>query len=216
LYKKTTGQDYREIPVTFQREEIAALRNGRHGDEFRIMTVKKIENDPRLPQAPSPAVSPGRNRGKKAQATADHIDTKNTGEVQMDGSTGMTMDTTKNMTNLTKTTAEIASFGQGNVEAIMKSGQVWAAGCQAISTTMAATAQAHFDRTMSTWKALISVRSLKEAMELRASLPHASFETAFAESGKLTDASIKLVEQAMAPIAERVTLAVEKFARPGN
>lgn len=126
----------------------------------------------------------------------------------------MTTDATKTMANLTETTAEIASFSQGNVEAIMKSGQVWAAGCQAISKTMAATAQAHLDQTMATWKALISVRSLKEATELRASLPRASFETAFAETGKLTDASIKLVEQTMAPITERVTLAVEKFVHP--
>jgi phasin family protein len=180
------------------------------------MAVKKIENGPRLLKVTSLAATPGRNRGKKAPMTADQIETTNTGEDDMDGSTGMTTDATKTMVNLTKTTAEITSFGQGNVEAIMKSGQVWAAGCQAISKTMAATAQAHLDQTMSTWKALVSVRSLKEAMDLRASLPHASFETAFAETGKLTDASMKLVEQTMAPITERVTLAVAKFTHRAN
>lgn len=175
------------------------------------MAVEKIENGPRLPKATSSAVSPGRNRGRKTPATAEQIETKNTGEDDMDGSTGMTTDAAKTVANLTKTTAEIASFSQGNVEAIMKSGQVWATGCQAMSKTMAAAAQAHLDQTMATWKALVSVRSLKEAMDLRASLTHTSFETAFAETGKLTDASMRLAEQTMAPITERITLAVEKF-----
>ncbi|MDB5400261.1 MAG: phasin family protein [Rhodopila sp.] len=134
----------------------------------------------------------------------------------MDGSTGTTMATTKTMANLTKTTAEITSFSQGNFEAIMKSGQVWVAGWQAMSKTMAASAQAHLDQSKSTWKALISVKSLKEAMDLRASLMDTSFQAAFAETGKLADESMRLAEQTMAPITERITLAVEKFAHPTN
>jgi hypothetical protein len=134
----------------------------------------------------------------------------------MDGSQGKTFDATRTLGSLTKTTEQITSFGQGNVEAIMRSGQVWAAGCQAISKTMASTAQAHFDQGMSVWKALISVKSLKEAMDLRASLPHTSFETAFSETGKVTDATMKLAEQTMTPIIERFRLASEKFTRPAN
>jgi phasin family protein len=178
------------------------------------MTVKKIENNPRRPKLTSPAVTPSRNRGEEPPTSVEHIETSNRREENMDGLT--TTDTTKNMTNWTKAKAEIASLSQGNVEAIMKSGQVWAAGWQAISKTMAATAQAHLDQTMSTWKALISVKSLKEAMDLRANLPHTSFEAAFAETGKLTDASLRLAEQAVAPITERITLAVQKFTRQAN
>ena len=33
------------------------------------------------------------------------------------------------------------------------------------------------------------------------------------ETGRLTDASIKLAEQAMAPLTARVNVAVEKFTR---
>jgi phasin family protein len=134
----------------------------------------------------------------------------------MDGLTGMTMDTTKNLVNLTKTTAEIASFGQGNVEAIIKSGQVWAAGWQDISKTMAAATQTHLDQSLSSWKALISVKSLKEAMDLQVRLAQTAFQTAFAETGKLTNASMKLAEQTIAPITERITQAAEKVAHPAN
>jgi phasin family protein len=134
----------------------------------------------------------------------------------MDGSTGMIKGTTKNLANLTKTTAEIASFSQGNVEAIIKSGQVWAAGWQDISKAMAAITQTHLDQSLSSWKALISVKSLKDAMDLQVNLTQTAFETGFAETGKLTSASIRLAEQTMAPITERLTLATEKLTHPAN
>jgi phasin family protein len=112
-----------------------------------------------------------------------------------------------------KTAEELVSFSQGNLEAILKSGQIWAAGMQDLSKQVAATAQASFDETMSTFKALTSVKSLKDAMDLQASLARATMEKTLTESGKLTDASFKLTEQAIAPITARVTLAVEKFAK---
>jgi hypothetical protein len=34
------------------------------------------------------------------------------------------------------------------------------------------------------------------------------------ESGKLTDASMKLTEQALAPLTARFSLAMEKFGKP--
>ena len=112
-----------------------------------------------------------------------------------------------------KTAEELVSFSQGNLEALLKSGQIWAAGVQDLSKQVAATAQASFDETMSTFKAMTSVKSLKDAMDLQASLARATMEKTLAESGKLTDASFKLTEQAIAPITARVTLAVEKFAK---
>ncbi|MGA3399194.1 MAG: phasin family protein [Acetobacteraceae bacterium] len=112
-----------------------------------------------------------------------------------------------------KTAEELVSFSQGNLEALLKSGQIWAAGVQDLSKQVAATAQASFDETMSTFKAMTSVKSLKDAMDLQASLARATMEKTLAESGKLTDASFKLTEQAIAPITARVSLAVEKFAK---
>jgi hypothetical protein len=162
------------------------------------------------------AVSDSRNDNNEPSTTANQINSANRGEAHMDGSQGKTFDATRTLDSLTKTTEQITSFSQGNVEAIMRSGQVWAAGCQAISKTMATTAQAHFDQTMSAWKALTTVKSPKEATDLRASLTQRSLQSAFAETGKLTDATMRLAEQTMAPIVERFTLVTEKFTRPAD
>jgi len=112
-----------------------------------------------------------------------------------------------------KTAEELMAFSQGNLEAMVKSGQIWAAGVQDIGKQLAATAQASFDETMSTFKAMSSIKSLKDAFDLQASLARTTMEKTLAESGKLTDASVKLTEQALAPLTARVSLAMEKFAK---
>jgi len=112
-----------------------------------------------------------------------------------------------------KTAEEFVAFSQGNFEALVKSGQIWTAGVQDISKQIAANAQASFDETMSTFKAMASVKSVKDAFDLQASLARATIEKTLAESGKLTDASVKLTEQTLAPITARFTLAMEKFAK---
>ena len=112
-----------------------------------------------------------------------------------------------------KTAEELMAFSQGNVEAMVKSSQIWAAGMQDLGKQFAATAQASMDETMSTFKALSSVKSLKEAFDLQSSFARAALEKTMAESGRLTDASLKLTEQTLAPITARVSLAVEKFAK---
>jgi phasin family protein len=113
-----------------------------------------------------------------------------------------------------KTAEEVVAFGQGNMEAYIKSSQILAAGMQEFQKKFAASAQVSFEETVSTMKALTSCKSLKDAFELQAGLARTALERTISESGKLTDASFKLTEQALAPITARVSLAVEKFAKP--
>jgi phasin family protein len=113
-----------------------------------------------------------------------------------------------------KTAEELVTFGQGNMEAVMKSGQILAAGVQDMQKKFAATAQASFEETIATFKALTTVKSVKDAFDLQAGYARAAMERSIAEGGKLTDASFKLTEQMLAPLTARVTLAVEKFAKP--
>ncbi len=112
-----------------------------------------------------------------------------------------------------KTAEEMIAFSQGNLEAMVKCGQIWAAGVQDIGKQIASNAQASFDETMSTFKAMSSAKSLKDAFDLQANLARSTLEKTLAESGKLTDASMKLTEQALAPLTARFSLAIEKFAK---
>jgi len=120
---------------------------------------------------------------------------------------------TVGMEKAMKSAEDFVAFGQGNLEAYMKASQIWTAGMQDLSKQFAATAQASFTDTIASFKAFSGVKSLKDAVDLQTSFARAAIEKSVTESGKLTDASLKLTEQAMAPITERVTLAVEKFAK---
>jgi phasin family protein len=119
------------------------------------------------------------------------------------------------VTRAMKTAEQIAQFHQGNMEAIVKSGQIWASGLQDLSKHVASNAQATMEETISTFRAMTSVKSLKEAFELQSSFARASMEKAMSESSKLTETGLKLAEQAYAPITARVNAAVEVFTNRG-
>jgi phasin family protein len=84
---------------------------------------------------------------------------------------------------------------------------------QELTKQIASSAKASFDESVSTFKAISTAKSVKEAMELQSTFAKAALEKAMAESNKLTDASIKLTEQTLAPITARVTVAVETFGK---
>ena len=112
-----------------------------------------------------------------------------------------------------KTAEQFVTFGQGNVEALVKSSQIVATGMQDLGKMMADSAQASMDDALSTFRALSTVRSLNEAMNLQASLTRTAVEKTLARSGHVAETSLKLAEQAMAPIANRMNLAVQSFGK---
>jgi len=110
-----------------------------------------------------------------------------------------------------KTAEEFMTFGQANMEAFVKSGQIFATGLQDMTKLFAASAQATMDETVSTFRAMSSVRSIKEAVDLQTTLVRSTLEKAMTQGGQVAETSFKLAEQAMAPIASRMTLAVDTF-----
>ena len=138
--------------------------------------------------------------GAKAVATAKVIEpTKST--------------LTQGMKSMMKSTEDLVAFGQANLEAFVKSGQIWSAGVQELTKQMASSAKASFEESVSTFKAISTARSVKEAIDLQSTFAKSALEKAMAEGNKLTDASIKLTEQTLAPITARVTVAVETFGK---
>lgn len=112
-----------------------------------------------------------------------------------------------------KTAEEIVAFGQGNMAALVRSGQIWATGLQDLGKQVAATAQGQIADTMTAFKAIAGAKSMKDAIEVQAALARSTIEKTVAESGRISESSLKLAEQAIAPVAARMSLAVEKFGR---
>jgi phasin family protein len=117
------------------------------------------------------------------------------------------------MKTMIKSTEDFFAFGQANVEAFVKSGQIWAAGVQELTKIFATTTKASFDETVATFKAISSAKSVTEAIDLQSTFATSVVEKALAESNKLINTSIKLTEQTLAPITARMTVAAETFGK---
>lgn len=112
-----------------------------------------------------------------------------------------------------KSAEEFVMFGQGNLEAFMKSSQILATGFQDMAKMATATAQSGMEEAMSAFRAMTQIRSVKDAMELQSTLARASIDKAVSQGGQVAEATYKLAEQAIAPIAHRMTIAAETFTR---
>jgi len=110
-----------------------------------------------------------------------------------------------------KTAQDFVAFGQGNVEAFAKSGQILATGMQDLTKQMAATAQASMEEAMAAFRAMTGVRTFQQAVELQTSLARTTVEKAMSGTTHVAETSFKLAEQAMEPITGRITLAAESF-----
>ncbi len=95
----------------------------------------------------------------------------------------------------------------------MAASKILASGLQDISKGMAASSKATVEESVSFTKSLLGVKSVKEAVDLQSGFARSSIEKAVSETNKVTDASVKLAEQAIAPLTARLTLAVEKFGK---
>lgn len=118
----------------------------------------------------------------------------------------------ENFAKVMKSAEDMIAFGQGNVEAFVKAGQIFASGMQDLQKQVAAASQATAEESVSTVKALSSVKSVMEVVDLQTGFARSQMERALADTTKFTDASVKLTEQTIAPLTARFSLAAEKFS----
>ncbi len=108
---------------------------------------------------------------------------------------------------------DFVAAGKDNLEAFTASSKIWTAGVQDLTKQFAATTKASFEESVAAFKALTSVKSVKEAIELQTAYGKSAMTKAMAESTKLTEASRKLTEEALAPITARISVAVGSFSK---
>jgi len=124
-----------------------------------------------------------------------------------------TFTSTQGMKTMMNSTEDFVAFGKQNLEAFTTASKIWVTGVQDLTQQVAATAKASLEESVETFKALSAVKSVKEAIELQSAYSKAAVAKAVAESTKMTEASLRLTEQAMAPITARVTIAVQAFSK---
>lgn len=108
---------------------------------------------------------------------------------------------------------EATEFAKGNVEALVESGKILAAGVQDLGKTYADDAKSAYETVTADFKEFAAVKSPTEFFQLQTKLLRRNFETLVAYSSKNTEAVVKLANESIAPISSRVNVAAEKLAK---
>lgn len=109
---------------------------------------------------------------------------------------------------------DFIALGKDNVDAVINSGTVLAKGLQDVNKMWLGLAQASVQDSVAATKAVIGCKSVPEALGVQMDLAKTNYTKLVVENRKMTDMSAKLAEAAIAPLAKRVTVTVEKFAKP--
>ena len=90
----------------------------------------------------------------------------------------------------------------------------YAKGVESVSKSWAAFAQETFEASANVAKAMLGAKTLKEAVDLQTDFAKTTFDKFVAEGTKVSEASIKVTNEALEPINARVNVAVEKMLKP--
>ncbi|MCM0019355.1 MAG: phasin family protein [Tagaea sp.] len=109
---------------------------------------------------------------------------------------------------------DAAKFNKENLDAYVAASTVYAKGVESVAKTWAAFAQETFEASANVAKAVLGAKTLKEAVEIQADFAKTTFDKFVAEGTKVSEASIKVANEALEPINARVNVAVEKMMKP--
>ncbi len=108
---------------------------------------------------------------------------------------------------------DVVGFQKENVEAFVASSTILTKGFETLSKEIAAFTQAQYEQSVATTKALFAVKSVKELVDLQTEFAKTSFDALVAEATKVSEAGIKVANEAAEPITARVNATVEKLSK---
>jgi len=109
---------------------------------------------------------------------------------------------------------DAAKFNKENLDAFVVASTTYAKGVESVSKSWAAFAQETFEASANVAKAMLGAKTLKEAVDLQTDFAKTTFDKFVAEGTKVSEASIKVTNEALEPINARVNVAVEKMLKP--
>jgi len=109
---------------------------------------------------------------------------------------------------------ELVAFGKDTMDAMIKSSTIVLKGWQDMTRAVMGFAQASLDESIAHSKKVSGVKSVHELVELNQGFAKTGLDKAVAETSQISDMAMKLLEEAAAPLSDRVDVAVEKFIKP--
>jgi phasin family protein len=112
----------------------------------------------------------------------------------------------------TALTGEVTEFHKGNLEALVESSKLLASGMQDLGRTYMEDARTAADTVTDDVKKMAAIKSPTELFQLQGEIARRNFDAAVAQTSKSTEAMMKLVTGAFAPLSNRASVAAEKVS----
>ena len=113
----------------------------------------------------------------------------------------------------TETLTEATEFAKGNVEALVESGKIYAAGVQDLGKGYVEEAKSAYETLTGDLKEMAAIKSPTELFQLQGKIARRNFDMFVAASSKNTEAFLKLANDTVAPLTGRVEVATAKLAK---
>lgn len=109
---------------------------------------------------------------------------------------------------------EMTALGRGCIDAVMSASTIMAKGAEDLGKVWFAFVQNSADQSVATAKAVAAAKTVQEVVDLQSMFAKNSIEGFLAESSKISDLSLKVANEAFAPLNAKVNEAVEILSRP--
>jgi len=109
---------------------------------------------------------------------------------------------------------DVIAFSKSNIDAFVKSNEIFSKGFKEINSSIMQLAQAHLEETVAVTQKLMGCKSVTEVVEIQSTVAKSQYEKAVVESRKISEQTVKFAESASKPIAERVMVAVDTLSKP--
>ena len=109
-----------------------------------------------------------------------------------------------------KIVEELADLTRGNVEALVASSKIAAKAVETLSQDAAEYSRKSFEDASATFKSFAEVKSATDLFKLQGDFARAAFDSAVAETARVSEALVKLAGDVAEPLNSRYTVAAER------
>ena len=113
----------------------------------------------------------------------------------------------------TEVATEVTEFAKGNVEALVESTKIFAAGAQSLGKTYVEEAKSAYETVTADVKELAAVKTPAELFQLQGKILRRNFDLFVTTSSRNGEAVLKLAQDTVAPFTGRVNVAAEKLSK---
>ncbi len=120
----------------------------------------------------------------------------------------------KSVETATKSYDDVLTFNRETLEALMQAGSVAAKGVEEINAELLTFNKVAFEDGVEAAKAVMSAKTVQEAVDLQTEWVKASFDGYLAQATKVGELAAKATQSMFEPVNARVAAFVEKAAKP--